>query len=122
MGKVPITVLGYRCERCSNEWIPETFELEPELCPKCLSPLWNKAKGPMLTYEVFSKKIAQTLKAHAGPLTWTEIRTKASLPQKFPNNEWVRRLERDIGLQRTKDVHGIINWKLDWIADHAQGQ
>ena len=46
MGKVPITVLGYRCERCSNEWIPETFELEPELCPKCLSPLWNKAKGP----------------------------------------------------------------------------
>jgi hypothetical protein len=73
----------------------------------------------MLTYEVFSNKIALTLKASGGPLTWTEIRTKAGLPQKFPNNEWVRRLERDIGLSRTKDAHGIIIWDIDGTTDHA---
>jgi hypothetical protein len=45
-------------------------------------------------------------------MTWTEIRTAAKLPQMFPNNKWVRRLERDIGLKRNKDVHGIIRWQL----------
>jgi DNA-directed RNA polymerase subunit RPC12/RpoP len=119
MGMIPITVMGYKCERCSNEWIPQTLESVPETCPKCHSKAWNKAKGPMLTYETFSKKIAQTLKTQGGPLTWTEIRTKAGLPQKFPNNEWVHRMERDIGLERKKDSHGIINWELKWIADHA---
>ncbi len=118
MSKVPITVMGYRCERCFAEWIPLSFDIEPEVCPKCGSMSWNKSKGPMLTYEVFSEKIAATLTTEAGPLTWTEIRTKAGLPQKFPNNEWVRRLERDIGLSRTKDAHGIINWKLNWKSDH----
>ena len=119
MAKIPITVMGYRCERCCAEWIPDSYDAEPTKCPKCMSLAWNKAKGQMHTYETFSKKIAHTLKAQAGPLTWTEIRTKAGLPQKFPNNEWVHRLERDIGLSRTKDSHGIINWNLKWTSDHA---
>lgn len=66
----------------------------------------------MTTYEDFRDKIKETLAAAAGPLTWTEIRTTASLPQKFPNNQWVRQLEPDIGLQRLKDAHGIIMWTL----------
>src|SRR4051812_20972678 len=106
MARIPITVMGYRCERCAHEWVPKSYENEPSTCPKCDSSVWNKPKGPMLTYEDFSDKIAQTLKTADGPLTWTEIRTRAGLPQKFPNNEWVRRLERDISLQRTKDNHG----------------
>ncbi|HEV2386478.1 MAG TPA: hypothetical protein VGS20_04405 [Candidatus Acidoferrales bacterium] len=65
----------------------------------------------MLTYEVFRDKIQETLK-QSGPLTWTEIRTTAKLPEKFPNNRWVRQLERDIGLKRTKDSHGIIKWSI----------
>jgi len=65
----------------------------------------------MLTYEIFRDKIEQTLK-QSGPITWTEIRTLANLPEKFPNNRWVHRLERDIGLKRNKDVHGIIKWTL----------
>jgi hypothetical protein len=66
----------------------------------------------MLTYEDFRDKIKQTLEG-SGPLTWTEIRTMAKLPEKFPNNRWVRKMEQDIALKRTKDEHGIIKWKVD---------
>jgi hypothetical protein len=113
MARVPITVMGYRCERCSHEWVPRDFETEPRICPKCKSPYWNRPRrgGPMLSYEAFRDKIRDTIVA-TGPLTWTEIRTTAKLPQAFPNNQWVRRLEADIGLERTRDAHGIILWTL----------
>jgi hypothetical protein len=65
----------------------------------------------MLTYEDFRDKIQATLK-QSGPLTWTEIRTLAKLPEKFPNNKWVHRMEQDIGLKRNKDTQGIIHWKV----------
>ena len=112
MARVPITVMGYRCERCSHEWIPNS-EREPSVCPKCKSPYWNrprKTPSPMMTYEDFRDAVKITLKG--GPLTWTEIRTMAKLPQAFPNNKWVRRMEDDIGLKRNKDKHGIIKWNL----------
>jgi len=66
----------------------------------------------MLTYEEFKSRIETVLKETGKELTWTEIRTVAKLPQKFPNNQWVHRLEQDIGLERKKDAHGIIHWKL----------
>ena len=117
MGRVPITVMGYRCERCTFEWIPSSFKKDPEECPRCFSSAWDKPKGPMLTYEDFKEKIEATLREENGPLTWTEIRTRSGLPQKFPNNEWVHRMERDIGLCRNKDKHGIINWDLLRMAE-----
>lgn len=64
----------------------------------------------MLTYKDFRDKIRDTLKR--GSLTWTEIRTIAKLPQKSPNNKWVHQMEKDIGLKRSKDDHGILRWKL----------
>jgi hypothetical protein len=65
----------------------------------------------MLTYEEFRDKVEEALK-NVGPVTWTEIRTVAKLPQTFPNNKWVHRMEADIRLQRNKDTHGIIKWSL----------
>jgi hypothetical protein len=65
-----------------------------------------------MTYEHFQGQIVGTLRAAQRPLTWTEIRTTASLPQLFPNNQWVHRLERDIGLVRSRDAGGIIHWRL----------
>jgi hypothetical protein len=65
----------------------------------------------MMTYEDFRDTIKRTLTA-SGALTWTEIRTIAKLPEKFPNNKWVRRMEGDITLKRNRDVHGIIKWSL----------
>lgn len=114
MARVPITVMGYRCERCSHEWIPKDSEREPSVCPKCKSPYWNRPRKvtSMMTYEQFRDAIQKTLKEAGTPLTWTEIRTTAKLPQKFPNNKWVHQMQQHIGLKRNKDVHGIIKWKL----------
>ena len=114
MARVPITVMGYRCERCDHEWMPRGNGNAPRVCPKCKSPYWDtprRAKS-MMTYEDFSGVIKDTLTKSGQPLTWTEIRTAAKLPQKFPNNEWVHRMEKDIGLERKKDKHGVIHWQL----------
>lgn len=114
VARVPITVMGCRCERCDYEWIPRDLQVEPEACPKCKSPYWNRPRkeGPMTSYEEFKGSIEKTLRDAAKPLTWTEIRTIARLPQKFPNNGWVRQMEKDIRLERTKDANGIIKWNL----------
>jgi hypothetical protein len=67
----------------------------------------------MLSYEDFRDKIKTALvAAGANGATWTEVRTAAKLPQAFPNNQWVHRLEQEIGLERQKDSHGIIHWRL----------
>jgi len=45
MGKVKITIEGYKCERCSHEWVPrKKKEDKPVVCPKCKSPYWDKIK------------------------------------------------------------------------------
>jgi len=112
MARIPITIMGYKCERCNHEWVPNS-DKEPKACPKCHSPHWDTPckATPVLTYEEFRDKIGDTLKKK-GSLTWTEIRTAAKLPQAFPNNKWVHRMETDINLRRNKDVHGIIRWSL----------
>src|SRR5690349_1281049 len=115
MARVPITVMGCRCDRCEYEWIPRDVEVEPEACPRCKSPDWNKprkggAVSSMTTYEQFRDAVKSTIGGGGGPLTWTEIRTIAKLPQKFPNNQWVHQLEADILRGRKRDADGIIKW------------
>ena len=66
-----------------------------------------------MTYDTFKETIRETLQSSPQPLTWTEIRTIAKLPQAVPNNQWVRKLETDIKLQRRRDNHGIIYWSLN---------
>jgi hypothetical protein len=114
MARVPITIMGFRCERCHHEWIPRGgVEEEPRVCPACDSQLWNEPeKKARMSYDDFKSKIASTLQQAPGPLTWTEIRTKASLPQLFPNNQWVHRMEKDIGLIRKRESDGTIHWQL----------
>ena len=113
MSRVPITVMGFRCERCDHEWIPRGgLEDEPRVCPKCRSPWWNKPKKVMMPYEDFRDRIVRTLKEAGRPLTWTEARTIAGLHQAFPNNQWVHRLEKDVGLHRQRESGGVIHWQL----------
>jgi|ERR1700684_4304277 predicted Zn-ribbon and HTH transcriptional regulator len=114
MAKVPITVMGFRCERCGHEWVPRESDSEPRVCPRCKSPYWNKPRksASATSYEDFRDKIVATLKASSQPLTWTDIRTRGGLPQMFPNNGWVRRMEKDVGLRRQRDQHGVIHWQL----------
>jgi len=37
-----IKVDGWRCDRCGYEWAPRHLGDEPQTCPKCKSPYWNK--------------------------------------------------------------------------------
>ena len=114
MARVPITVMGFRCERCRHEWIPRGgVDDEPRVCPACHSGLWNQPdKKARMSYDEFRDKIANALRDACQPLTWTEVRTRANLPQAFPNNQWVHRMETDIGLVRRRESDGIIHWLL----------
>ena len=115
MSRVPITVMGFRCDRCGHEWIPRNIEDEPRVCPnpKCHSPYWNApGKRARMSYEEFKGKIVAVLRRVGEPLTWTEVRTEANLPQAYPNNPWVHRMETDIGLVRRRESDGIIHWLL----------
>ena len=44
MGEVEIIFKGFKCERCSHEWVPRNKEEYPIICPKCKSPYWNKPR------------------------------------------------------------------------------
>lgn len=122
MAKVPITVMGFRCERCGHEWVPRESDSEPRVCPKCKSPYWNKPRKSATSYEDFRDKTVATLKSSSQPLTWTDIRTRGGLPQMFPNNGWVHRMEKDVGLRRQRDRHGVIHWQLTDAADSTSAQ
>jgi predicted Zn-ribbon and HTH transcriptional regulator len=114
MARVPITVMGYRCDRCGHQWVPRGGpDEEPRVCPACHSALWNQPEKKLrMTYEVFRDKIVATLRQTGAPLTWTEVRTRANLPQAFPNNQWVHRMESDVGLLRRRESSGMIHWLL----------
>jgi hypothetical protein len=114
MARVPITVMGFLCDRCGHQWVPRGGnDEEPRVCPYCHSALWNRPdKKVRMSYEDFRDKIAATLRQAGKPLTWTEVRTAANLPQAFPNNQWVHRMETDIGLIRRRESDGIIHWLL----------
>jgi DNA-directed RNA polymerase subunit RPC12/RpoP len=43
MAKVKIETWGYKCERCSHEWVPRNEPL-PLVCPRCKSPYWNRPR------------------------------------------------------------------------------
>lgn len=112
MALVPITVMGFRCERCAHEWIPRGgVEDQPRVCPKCRSPWWDRpAKSKPMPYEEFRDRVAAAL-SDGAQHTWTEVRTAAGFPQLFPNNQWVRRMENDIGLHRHRGPDGVIHWQ-----------
>jgi predicted Zn-ribbon and HTH transcriptional regulator len=113
MSKVPITFMGYRCERCGHEWLSRDDSKEPKVCPKCKTPYWNTPKKqPEMSYDEFRDKIKAVLVSAKTPLTWDEVRTIANLPQKWPNIQWLHMMYKDIILRREKDKEGIIRWKI----------
>lgn len=44
---VPITVLGYRCQRCGHEWVPlKHADHPPRVCARCKSKYWDVETAP----------------------------------------------------------------------------
>ena len=65
-----------------------------------------------MTYEEFKQIIKDELEKAPDGLTWTQIRERRpELYQRFPANQWVRQMEKDIGLVREK-VKGKVYWRL----------
>jgi hypothetical protein len=76
-------------------------------------PTWlGKVIERQNEYDVFRDRISRALTASKSGLTWTQLRDKLGLPQRVPNNVWVRRLEADIGLLRVKSAGKGVLWKL----------
>lgn len=70
----------------------------------------RKDPAPSMSFDEFQEKIGNLLKNKKG-LTWSQIRAILTLPQIVPNNKWVSRMEKEIGLVRLKGKKGII-WQL----------
>lgn len=65
-----------------------------------------------MTYEEFKQIIKEELQKAPDGLTWTQIRERRpEIYQKFPANQWVRQMEKDIGLIRSKKS-GKTLWRL----------
>ncbi|MHA1950843.1 MAG: hypothetical protein ACW99G_12590 [Candidatus Thorarchaeota archaeon] len=65
-----------------------------------------------MSYEEFRKIIKQALMNRKTGLSWSQIRERRpELYQKAPANQWVRRLEQDIGLIRER-IAGKMTWRL----------
>jgi hypothetical protein len=75
----------------------------------------KKIVPPKMTYEQFRDKIKGALQYNDKGMTWTQIRTSLRLNQVVPNNKWVRRMERDIGLMRVKGNDGVIVWRINHV-------
>lgn len=65
-----------------------------------------------MSYDEFKGIINATLQASPNGLTWTEIRKRQpKLYQKWPANQWVTLLEKDIGLIRERQK-GKVVWRI----------
>ena len=67
---------------------------------------------PPSDYDRFKATIQRILRQAKRPLTWGEIKEVGDLPQKVPNNKWVKWMEEDIGPVGEKTKEGKIFWKL----------
>lgn len=68
-----------------------------------------------MEYEEFRDKIKGALQYSDKGMTWTQIRAQLKLEQVVPNNKWVRRMEKDIGLMRVKGRDGIVFWRINHV-------
>ncbi len=73
----------------------------------------RRLASPKMSYEQFRDKIRGALEYNDRGMTWTKLRGQLQLNQVVPNNKWVRRLERDIGLMRLKGSDGVVLWRVN---------
>lgn len=35
---------GWKCLRCKHQWVPNSPDRKPKVCPKCKSPYWDRER------------------------------------------------------------------------------
>ncbi len=73
----------------------------------------RKVLTKKMAYEQFRDKIRRALEYNDLGMTWTKLRNHLQLDQVVPNNKWVRRMEKDIGLMRVKGTDGVVLWRVN---------
>jgi len=64
-------------------------------------------------YVEFKAVVETELRRNAEGLTWVALRDQLQLPYERPCPNWTRRLEREIGLSRTKGSGRAFVWKVN---------
>ncbi len=70
------------------------------------------SKAEDLSYNNFRDEVTDLLKKEQEGLSWEEIRTRIGLFQKVPNNVWVNKLIKDVGLYKEHKNKKVI-WRLE---------
>ncbi len=65
-----------------------------------------------MRYVEFRDGIRIALRENPKGMTWRELRDSLDLPYNTPCQEWVYRLEQEIGLTRTKGTGRALVWNL----------
>jgi bifunctional DNA-binding transcriptional regulator/antitoxin component of YhaV-PrlF toxin-antitoxin module len=78
-----------------------------------LVPTQPKPKPVKLTFDAFASAVLGILSLQPQGSTWSRIRQLAGLQGRTPNPTWVYRLEKEYGLQRTRDKTLQVLWKLN---------
>ena len=65
-----------------------------------------------MTYAAFKHSIASKLRKNSRGMTWNELKTALDLPYDRPCPEWVKQLEKEIGLIRRKGTGRALVWQV----------
>ena len=65
-----------------------------------------------MRYVEFKDAIREELGRHPAGLTWAQLRGRLGLPYDRPCPAWTSRLEREIGLSRTKGPGRALVWTV----------
>jgi antitoxin component of MazEF toxin-antitoxin module len=79
------------------------------------SKIGKRIAATKMTYDEFRDKIKAALQYSDKGITWTQLRGHLKLDQVVPNNKWVRRMEKDIGLLRVKGKDGVVVWRITHV-------
>ena len=65
-----------------------------------------------MLYDDFRDSIRAELRRCPTGLTWSELRRRLDLPYERPCPTWVKKLEKEIGLRRSRGSTPAFVWKL----------
>jgi hypothetical protein len=65
-----------------------------------------------MRYVDFRDAIKTELRRNSAGLTWTQLQSRLALPYDHPCPNWIKQLEKEIGLQRKKGSGRSLLWQI----------